>query len=320
MRDLKREEIADRLQVREVQVADGHQVGPQRRVPRLQRLSRVQEHQGVRAQGRRHHRDRARGRPPTRSARPAARRCWSSAGASASSSPARAIPTARRRGRSRSASTCPRPNCGGFLTEKRSRRGKVFFGCSNYAKTGCDFVSWDRPVPQKCPQCGAPFLVKRENRRGGGAHALHRRGLRLLARSRPRRAEGGEGGGERPATRRRTPAVDAAVDVQCFAARRDRHRRRAGRLRSGLAARAPRPARLARRAEAGAHVAGAHDAAARPSWSARTRCAPTTPTRRPGCSRRSCGAPARSSSSAPTRRACRRARRSPSTATPSRGW
>jgi DNA topoisomerase-1 len=64
--------------------------------------------------------------------------------------------------------TCPRPNCGGFLTEKRSRRGKVFFGCSNYAKTHCDFVSWDRPVPQKCPQCDAPFLVKRENRRGGG--------------------------------------------------------------------------------------------------------------------------------------------------------
>jgi DNA topoisomerase-1 len=64
--------------------------------------------------------------------------------------------------------SCPRPGCTGFLTEKRSRRGKVFFGCSNYAKTGCDFVSWDRPVPQKCPQCGAPFLVKRENRRGGG--------------------------------------------------------------------------------------------------------------------------------------------------------
>jgi DNA topoisomerase-1 len=63
---------------------------------------------------------------------------------------------------------CPKPGCGGFLTEKRSRRGKVFFGCSNYAKTQCDFVSWDRPVPQRCPQCDAPFLVKRENRRGGG--------------------------------------------------------------------------------------------------------------------------------------------------------
>ena len=38
---------------------------------------------------------------------------------------------------------CPKPGCGGYLTEKRSRRGKVFFGCSNYSKTKCDFVSWD---------------------------------------------------------------------------------------------------------------------------------------------------------------------------------
>jgi DNA topoisomerase-1 len=63
--------------------------------------------------------------------------------------------------------TCPRPGCGGFLTEKRSRRGKVFFGCSNYAKTQCDYVLWDRPVPEPCPQCGAAFLVRREKRREG---------------------------------------------------------------------------------------------------------------------------------------------------------
>jgi DNA topoisomerase-1 len=62
--------------------------------------------------------------------------------------------------------TCPRPGCGGFLTEKRSRRGKVFYGCSNYSKTQCDFVAWDRPVPQKCPHCGAAFLVKKESRKG----------------------------------------------------------------------------------------------------------------------------------------------------------
>src|SRR6185503_17402312 len=45
---------------------------------------------------------------------------------------------------------CPRPGCGGFLTEKRSRRGKVFFGCSNYSKTQCDFVLWDRPIKTEC--------------------------------------------------------------------------------------------------------------------------------------------------------------------------
>ncbi|HUH03132.1 MAG TPA: type I DNA topoisomerase, partial [Kofleriaceae bacterium] len=61
---------------------------------------------------------------------------------------------------------CPKEGCGGFITEKRSKRGKVFYGCSNYAKTNCDFVSWDKPIKQPCPVCDAPFLVKRENKRG----------------------------------------------------------------------------------------------------------------------------------------------------------
>jgi DNA topoisomerase-1 len=56
---------------------------------------------------------------------------------------------------------CPKPDCGGYLTEKRSRKGKVFFGCANYSKTACDFVSWDRPIPQPCPRCAAPFLVQK---------------------------------------------------------------------------------------------------------------------------------------------------------------
>jgi len=61
---------------------------------------------------------------------------------------------------------CPKPGCGGYLTEKRSRRGKVFFGCANYAKTKCDFVSWDRPVNKPCPQCGAAFLVEQVSKAG----------------------------------------------------------------------------------------------------------------------------------------------------------
>jgi DNA topoisomerase I len=62
--------------------------------------------------------------------------------------------------------SCPRPNCGGYLTEKRSRRGKVFFGCSNYSKSKCDFVSWDRPLPKHCPQCGHAFIVLKVLRSG----------------------------------------------------------------------------------------------------------------------------------------------------------
>ncbi|HJX54445.1 MAG TPA: type I DNA topoisomerase [Polyangia bacterium] len=61
---------------------------------------------------------------------------------------------------------CPRPGCGGYLTEKRSRRGKIFFGCSNYSKTKCDFVSWDRPLPKRCPQCDAAFVVQKVSRAG----------------------------------------------------------------------------------------------------------------------------------------------------------
>jgi DNA topoisomerase-1 len=62
--------------------------------------------------------------------------------------------------------SCPKPDCGGYLTEKRSKRGKVFFGCSNYQRTKCDFVSWDRPIPQPCPKCGLPFLLQKVSKTG----------------------------------------------------------------------------------------------------------------------------------------------------------
>jgi DNA topoisomerase-1 len=61
---------------------------------------------------------------------------------------------------------CPKPDCGGYVTEKRSKRGKIFFGCSNYSRTKCDFVSWDRPIPQACPKCAAPFVVKKVSKAG----------------------------------------------------------------------------------------------------------------------------------------------------------
>ncbi len=61
---------------------------------------------------------------------------------------------------------CPRVGCGGYIAEKRSRRGKPFYGCSNWAKKQCDFVAWDRPVPQPCPVCNAKFVVKKENKSG----------------------------------------------------------------------------------------------------------------------------------------------------------
>src|SRR5437763_11235003 len=44
------------------------------------------------------------------------------------------------------------PVDGGEILEKHSRKGKEFFGCANYPK--CDWVSWNRPLLEPCPQCG----------------------------------------------------------------------------------------------------------------------------------------------------------------------
>ena len=50
------------------------------------------------------------------------------------------------------------PKCGeGDVVYKKSRYGKIFFGCNKYPK--CDFVSWAEPVEEKCPQCNS-YLVK----------------------------------------------------------------------------------------------------------------------------------------------------------------
>ncbi len=49
------------------------------------------------------------------------------------------------------------PACGGDLIEKRTRRGRTFYGCSNYDPDdpeSCDFAVWKRPLPQSCPECG----------------------------------------------------------------------------------------------------------------------------------------------------------------------
>ena len=60
---------------------------------------------------------------------------------------------------------CPKPGCGGELIERRSKRGKVFYGCIKYPN--CDFVVWNKPVPEPCPQCGAPFLLEKSTKREG---------------------------------------------------------------------------------------------------------------------------------------------------------
>jgi DNA topoisomerase-1 len=52
------------------------------------------------------------------------------------------------------------PTCGeGEVVERRSKRGKTFYGCNRYPD--CDFVAWGKPLPEKCPQCGGPYLIEK---------------------------------------------------------------------------------------------------------------------------------------------------------------
>ncbi|MBQ6349005.1 MAG: type I DNA topoisomerase [Clostridia bacterium] len=60
----------------------------------------------------------------------------------------------------------PCPKCGGELLERISRKGRKFYGCEKYPE--CDFVSWDRPVKEKCPVCGSYMVLKR-----GGKDTLY---------------------------------------------------------------------------------------------------------------------------------------------------
>jgi DNA topoisomerase-1 len=64
------------------------------------------------------------------------------------------------------------PKDGGDVVERKSRRGKVFFGCANYPD--CDFVLWNRPVLEPCPQCGEKFLVEKITKRHGRQLMCHK--------------------------------------------------------------------------------------------------------------------------------------------------
>lgn len=53
------------------------------------------------------------------------------------------------------------PECGGDVIEKKTKRGTSFYGCSNYPK--CNFMTWDMPTDEVCPQCGKSLFKKRGN-------------------------------------------------------------------------------------------------------------------------------------------------------------
>ncbi len=62
------------------------------------------------------------------------------------------------------------PKCGGMIAERKSRKGRTFFGCANYP--ACDFVSWDRVAAERCAVCG-DYVVEKPKRGGAVAYVCH---------------------------------------------------------------------------------------------------------------------------------------------------
>jgi DNA topoisomerase-1 len=60
---------------------------------------------------------------------------------------------------------CPEKNCQGEIVEKRSKRGKIFYGCARYPD--CKFATWDKPMDKTCPVCNKPYLVEKNTKRNG---------------------------------------------------------------------------------------------------------------------------------------------------------
>jgi len=59
----------------------------------------------------------------------------------------------------------PCPKCGGDLSPRKSRFGKIFYGCTKYPK--CDFTAWDKPVPMTCPKCKANYMTEKTRKPRG---------------------------------------------------------------------------------------------------------------------------------------------------------
>ncbi len=50
------------------------------------------------------------------------------------------------------------PNCDGMIVEKKSKKGKLFYGCNQFPK--CKTAFWDEPTDQKCPECNSILVIK----------------------------------------------------------------------------------------------------------------------------------------------------------------
>lgn len=55
---------------------------------------------------------------------------------------------------------CDCPNCDGKIIEKKSKRGKIFYGCNNYPN--CKTAYWDKPTGENCPECHSMLTEKKD--------------------------------------------------------------------------------------------------------------------------------------------------------------
>jgi DNA topoisomerase-1 len=54
------------------------------------------------------------------------------------------------------------PKDGGDIAERRTKRGRTFYGCANYPK--CDFTTWSRPLESPCPNCSGLIVADKDNK------------------------------------------------------------------------------------------------------------------------------------------------------------
>ena len=59
---------------------------------------------------------------------------------------------------------CPEERCDGTLLERKTRKGRIFYGCSRFPK--CKYATWDEPVDRPCPECGRHFVLKKSPIKG----------------------------------------------------------------------------------------------------------------------------------------------------------
>ena len=56
---------------------------------------------------------------------------------------------------------CTCPKCGGMIVERKTKKGKIFYGCGNFPK--CKVAVWDKPTGDLCPECNSLLVIDKNN-------------------------------------------------------------------------------------------------------------------------------------------------------------